>query len=183
MDVLVPKIETDRLVLSKIVRGDLHDIFEVTSNPNVTRFMCWLPHDNLGYVNQYIQWVDQKTCSEHGSISFPWAIRLKDNLNYIGAIDFIQTSESTGVIAFMLSEAYWNRGLATEAIESVITWAFGSIEDLNEVKGVTFPDNYSAIKAMENAGFSESGVEIKIWKKRGFEARDAVAYSIFRDRF
>jgi ribosomal-protein-alanine N-acetyltransferase len=43
----LPTLETDRLLLCKIVLDDIEDIFAYASDPEVPKYMPWEPHRSL----------------------------------------------------------------------------------------------------------------------------------------
>ena len=42
----IPTLKTERLILRKISKNDLDDIFEYSSDPEISRFLLWSAHEN-----------------------------------------------------------------------------------------------------------------------------------------
>ncbi|WP_143305663.1 GNAT family N-acetyltransferase [Chitinophaga vietnamensis] len=56
-------------------------------------------------------------------------------------------------IGYILSKAYWGKGLATEVSKALVHYCF-SRSDTNEVVAVTAPGNTGSQKVLEKAGFT-----------------------------
>lgn len=58
-------------------------------------------------------------------------------------------------IGYGLLERYWNKGFATETVEALIHWAFGTGE-VKKVLAETEPDNAGSIRVLEKAGMQKT---------------------------
>ena len=81
-------------------------------------------------------------------------------------------------IGYVLSRAYWNRGVMSEALARVLVLAFDQL-GLNRIEGFCQVDNHSSRRVLEKAGMKEEGVlRDYIYQKGAF--RDLFQYSILK---
>jgi ribosomal-protein-alanine N-acetyltransferase len=110
----IPRLETKQLVLRKITKNDVPDIFANASDPEVTRYLRWGPHQSLMETENYVNEVlDQY----HESRDGPWAIEHQRQKKVLGHIHLmeIEVQHRKAQVGFVLSKSYWNRGIVTEA--------------------------------------------------------------------
>jgi ribosomal-protein-alanine N-acetyltransferase len=62
----------------------------------------------------------------------------------------------TAELGYWLGCDYWGRGIATQAIVGVTTWAFGAL-DLQRVFAQPLAENLASCRALEKAGFVLEG--------------------------
>ena len=69
-------LETDRLILRKFREDDAQSMFDNwASNPNVTKYITWAPHENVEITKAIIsEWVK----SYRDSDFYQWALELKE---------------------------------------------------------------------------------------------------------
>ena len=106
--------------------SDLEDVFAYSSDEEVTRFLRWGPHRTLEQIEGYICDVLQEYQEGRDG---PWGIEHKETGSVIGAIHLmaISVQHSKAEIGFLLSRAYWGRGLMLEALASVLAFSFERI--------------------------------------------------------
>ena len=157
----LPDIQTDRLSLRKARKEDLEDIFEYASNDNVARYLQWDTHLNIDVTRQYLNDV-LKEYSE--GKDGPWMIVYKPDKKVVGAIHIITYDErnSTVEIGYVLSEKYWNRGIITEALKSVIAHCIDELR-VNRIQLRCKSENTASERVMRKCGLKIEG-----------EMRDAV---------
>lgn len=131
-------IRTDRLLLRRFTAEDAPHIFiNWASNPNVTKYLDWLPHKDIAETNAVLnEWL----AAYDSGFYFNWAITLlqsdipmpnkleKSGKEFapIGAIGLnsVDTKNDSGEIGFILSEACWNRKITTEALGFSLHYLF-----------------------------------------------------------
>ncbi|MCL2176515.1 MAG: GNAT family N-acetyltransferase [Firmicutes bacterium] len=134
IDVSGVVLETERLVLRAFRLDDLDDFYEYASVAGVGEMAGWSYHksktESLEILNMFISGkkefaiVDKATVSAvHprgkliGSLGINESVRTQaDNKIYAGLI--------MRELGFVLSKAYWGRGLIPEACRAVIEWLF-----------------------------------------------------------
>ena len=86
-----------------------------------------------------------------------WMIERKDG-THIGELCFKGISaDGIAEIGYGISEEYQNNGYATEAVKSVLEWAF-SHPEVVAIEAETDPDNAASKRVLEKCGFALNGV-------------------------
>ena len=84
-------------------------------------------------------------------------IERKDG-THIGELFFKGISaDGIAEIGYGISEEYQNNGYATEAVKSVLEWAF-SHPEVVAIEAETDPDNAASKRVLEKCGFALNGV-------------------------
>ncbi len=86
-----------------------------------------------------------------------WLIMRKDGTN-IGNLSFKGTPDEGIVeIGYGIAEEYRGFGYATEALETILEWAFDQ-PGVTSVAAETGPDNLASQRVLEKCGFSPTGI-------------------------
>lgn len=80
-------------------------------------------------------------------------------------------------IGYWIGEAYWGRGIITEALRAVTLDAFGRF-DLLRIFAVPFADNTGSVKVLEKAGYVIEGHMRQSAIKNGI-VRDQLLYAAY----
>ena len=172
------KIETRRLVLRRYRIEDAEDVFSNwASDPEVTRYLTWPTHENISITRTVINsWIP---CYEDGGY-FNWIIEWKETGRVIGTIGFMWYSEanSSAEVGYSFSREFWNMGIATEALQAVISSAFGSLP-LNRLEAQHDIRNAASGRVMEKCGMQREGI-LRHRVKNKNEYIDTVLWSVLR---
>jgi ribosomal-protein-alanine N-acetyltransferase len=149
-------VETERLVLRKLVPGDLESIFDYASDPQVARFTTWMAHASIEDSRAFLDYVLEQYAA--GRIA-TWGVEHKRDQKLIGTSGFVGWSirHARAEIGYALSRRYWNRGLATEALRAMIDFGFRHMQ-LNRIQGRCVLENVASARVMEKAGMKAEGV-------------------------
>ena len=143
------QIATERLYLLPVVDSDVSDIFAFMSNPNTTCLMSSLkPHRSIEDTETLID-----SLRKSGINSYLWAIRIKNTDRVIGFVQFFLLEINKAEIHYILAEEFWNRGLMTEAIYSVLSWACDVYPQLKTVGSHATEINVASCKVLEKCDF------------------------------
>ena len=63
-------------------------------------------------------------------------------------------------IGYWLGEEFWNRGIATEAVQAVTQYAFETL-GMVRVHAAVFEWNTASMRVLEKAGFVKEGVQVR----------------------
>ncbi|MFZ1750315.1 MAG: GNAT family protein, partial [Saprospiraceae bacterium] len=112
-----------------------------------------------------------------------WGMHLKNQTNLIGIIGLyrIKAEHSRCEIGYMLLPEYHNKGLVTEAIQTVLNYAFDRLQ-FHSVEAIIDPRNYPSEKVLLKNGFLKEG-HIKENEFFNGEFIDTMIYSILRKNF
>ena len=103
-----------------------------------------------------------------------WAVIDKATGEMIGLCG-LRSREGTPELLYILAEAYWNKGLATEAAGACLRFGFEELE-LGRIIAFTRPGHVASRRVLEKLGMSYEG-EVR---EAGV---DGVLYAIAREQF
>ncbi|MRR09602.1 N-acetyltransferase [bacterium] len=151
----LPALETARLRLRGFRTDDARDVFEYSSDPEVTRFVFWSPHatvqESSDFVNRHVQ------LAGNGELS-SWAVEHKADDKLIGTCGFTwwRPEHGKAELAYALSRTYWNQGLVTEAAAACIAYGFDALK-LNRIEARCMPENIASERVMQKCGMRYEG--------------------------
>jgi RimJ/RimL family protein N-acetyltransferase len=171
-------IETERLLLRAPCLEDAPAVFAGwVQDPEVTRFLTWRPHENIGQTEAMLQ---NALAQWEGETRFPYMITLLGTGEVIGMID--PRIEGTKVaIGYVMGRTHQGRGYMTEALHALIDWAFQQ-PAIYRVYATTDVENAASRRVMEKAGMSCEGVLRKFILHPSLSAmpRDSFIYAIVK---
>lgn len=173
------ELHTARLVLRMFRAEDAPLYFQnVTSRPEVTRYMLWDTHRQLSDTESVIQTVLNRYAS--GS-SYRWCVAMAETDCPIGAIELLRFDEEAEScsFAYMIGSGFWGRGYATEALEAALRFAFKEME-LQTVTADHMAENRASGKVMQKAGMRYQKTIPGKYEKNG-KSMDALEYCITRE--
>lgn len=151
-------IETARLSLRPVTRGDWQDIRNITLSKAIASMTS-----SIGYPwskPEIERWID--TGAFCGQAGFRLAICLHGG-RLIG-VGGIGGGEQPS-LAYLVSEQFQGRGFATEAAQAILQYAFNQLK-LTQIAGDTFADNPASIHILETLGFEKVGEDVGRAKAR-----------------
>src|ERR1700712_3680028 len=77
----LPTLETERLLLRKITPADIDDMYAYSSDPEVSKYMPWSPHQSLEDTRDYLASVFKRYEDRSPG---PWGIIHKGDAKLIG---------------------------------------------------------------------------------------------------
>lgn len=151
-----PILFTKRLILRKILKSDADDVFEYSSDPEVTRYLLWDPHQNYRYTVRYLSYL--QTRYRAGEFH-DWALILKDTGKMIGTCGFtaFDLTNNSAEVGYVLNRAYWHKGIAAEALSAVINFGFNELS-LFRIEAKFMAGNVNSRRVMEKVGMSFEGI-------------------------
>ena len=152
----VPTLETERLILRKLMVSDADDMYEYSCDPNTTAFLTWSLHPDRYYTIDYIKFV----LRQYKTGDFrDWAVIHKASGKMIGTCGFtsIDLNNKKGEIGYVYNSKFWGQGIATEALECVMAFGFEKLE-LNRIECRYMVENAASRRVMEKAGMTFEGV-------------------------
>jgi len=119
--VLLPVLETKRLLLRPIEKTDKESVFEYAKHSKVGPNAGWRPHLDSSESEKFIDYcIKKRDFGQPGN----YAIVLKEEGKMIGTIEVHSYKGYKGELGFVLHPDYWNKGIITEASKIVIIYAF-----------------------------------------------------------
>lgn len=175
-------IETDRLMLRRFLKEDAEAVFHNwTSDPEVTKYLTWPTHGNKEITERIVsEWVD----SYENDSFYQWAIIVKENGDYpIGCISVINLNEKTSLahIGYCIGRAWWNQGIATEAMKAVMEYLFRDV-NVSRIEARFDPCNAGSGAVMKKCGMTYEGtLRGADWNNQGI--CDASYYAILKSEW
>lgn len=172
-------LETERLILRGWQESDAADMFEFAKSPNVGPNAGWKPHDNI---DESIEIIKSFIIKDD-----VWAIVDKATSKVIGSLGLHNDDKrsqkiKSKMIGYVLSEDYWGRGFATEAVKKVLEFAFNEL-DLIIVAVGHYRFNQRSKRVIEKCGFKYEGTMRLANIIYNGTIYDDVCYSITKDEW
>jgi len=117
-------LETERLLLRRLILADLDALFALYCDPEVRRYF---PEGTLTYeeTKEELEWF-LNGHPKHPELGL-WATIYKPTGSFIGRCGLLPWTiegQSEVEVAYLLDKAYWGQGLATEAARAIIDYGF-----------------------------------------------------------
>lgn len=147
-----------RLELRQIELSDAPEIFVLRSNEEVLRY---LDRPKAVDMEDAINHIDKLTDLFDKGEGISWAISEIGGTELIGTVCLWNLQPNTGIVelGYSLHPSHWDRGIATEAVNAVIEFAFGTMKAVL-IEAFVHPKNLASIKLLENQGFIMTGMEV-----------------------
>lgn len=143
-------LKTERLVLRPWRLDDLNDLYEYASVDGVGQMAGWLPHKSIeesrDILNMFI---------EEGTFAVEYCGKVIGSLGIekYNETELPEFNEKIGrEIGYVLSKAYWGKGLMPEAVRAVIDYLFDECK-LDFIICGHFTDNDQSKRVQEKCGF------------------------------
>ena len=149
-----PPLETERLILRKISKSDLEDVYEYAKNPSVSKYLLWAPHPNREHTKKYLEIVEKLYLKAK---FYDFAIVVRENSKMIGTVGFtsINIEDNSAEIGYVLNEHYWKKGYAREAVSRIIKYA-KEVLHLDTLYAKFILENDQSKKLLLSLGFTEA---------------------------
>jgi ribosomal-protein-alanine N-acetyltransferase len=171
---LVPEIETERLILRQISEADLDDWGkQIFGNPEVLRY---LPKRDISPRDR-AERAFKATNKDWINYGYgEWAVTIKPDPRLIGQCGLISVKETGETeVDYSLAKPYWGRGIATEAARACVRFGFENA-GLDRLIALAVPENIASRRVMEHVGLTYE-------KEAYFFGLDVVVYAITHEQF
>lgn len=179
-DVNPPRIiRTRRLILRAITASDARAVYGAyASDSKATRFLAWRAHKSLAETRHFLR---QASRTWRQGTEHLWAVVLKRG-GLIGSAG-IRPCGPRIEIGYVLGQAWWGRGYATEAARAIRAWAMKQPR-VYRVWATCDVENKASARVLRKIGMRREGI-LRKWIVRpalGLEPRDSLCYSIVKER-
>lgn len=174
-------IESERLVLRRFDDGDLAAFLAYLNDPLVARYQSWESYTE----EQAREVIERQKGLEPGTPGqwFTFAAELKETGSLIGhvALSVKADDHRQAEIGFTFARAHQGRGLAREAAESVLDYAFGVL-GLHRVVAITDCENERSVALLGRLGMRREGHFVEnIWFKGAWGSE--YLYALLREEW
>ena len=160
-------LKTARLRLRPFDENDLDAYARLCGDAEVMRYLGegGRPLDRAGAWRQMAYFVGHRELRGFGM----WAVEERGRLGLIGRVGFHQPEGWPGFeLGWAMAREYWGRGLATEAAQAALRYAFTELKQ-SRVISLIHPENARSIRLAERIGerlegkTEERGVELLVY--------------------
>ena len=172
-------IETPRLILRMAQMADAEPMFRNwASDPEVTKFLTWPTYQSIDSA-YYILDLWTKAYEKHDF--YQWMIELKEIGESIGSISVVHHRDdiASAEIGYCIGQAWWRRGIVTEALGAVIDYLFEEV-GMNRIEAKHDTNNPNSGCVMKKCGMQYEGT-YRSADRNNQGICDVMQYAILRD--
>lgn len=167
------------LALRYARHGDAPALFELGSDPEVTRFFSWGPYTDPAEPLGYIASVERAR-AEGSRLEFVIAGPSDVPIGVTGLSE-LSPRDRRAVVGTWLGRPHWGSGANAESKALILALAFRRL-GLLRVTALASPDNARSLAALERLGFSREGV-LREWHRHGGRPRDCAILGLLREEW
>lgn len=152
INMITPKLETERLLLREIHEEDTEDIFNCwMQDEDVSRYMWWKASDDINDVKEFVEF-------EIGNLENDkwnrWIIVSNETDEIIGTcLLFFNDDENYWDISYNLGKKFWGKGYVTEAMREVMRYAV-DVKGIKEIATTYAVENQASARVLEKLHFN-----------------------------
>ncbi|WP_179966035.1 MULTISPECIES: GNAT family N-acetyltransferase [Lysinibacillus] len=179
----VVKLDGDRLTLRTFIESDARSLAELMRNNK----QFWATHEPMHEDEFYTEEAQFKKILEsmhllRANREYSFGIYPKGSNLLIGHISLYAIKRlpyNSGFVGYSVDEKYTRKGIATEAVNEVVKFAF-NVAKLHRIEAYVSPKNFGSIKVLENANFVREGLLRELLYING-SWEDHYLYSLLRN--
>ena len=173
----LPTIAGTRVVLRALRSSDVPDLFAIFSDPDVVRYWDGALMTSAADASEYLQQIEANFRDRQ---LFQWGISNQATASILGTCTLlhVNTTHQRGEIGFALGKPHWRKGLARDAVATLISFAFERM-DLHRLEADVDPRNTRSLRLLERLGFQREGCLRERYHLNG-ELQDAVLLGLLR---
>ena len=161
------QLTTRRLILRDLTQKDAKNITKEANNLKVSRYLLLLSCPYLlkhakGFINECVKDTKLKPRKNYNL-----GIELKSERKIIGMVGLcsVDKYQGTATLGLWLGQDYWRKGIATESLKKIISFAFNKLK-LRRLEAGVFVENKPSYSMIEKLGFKLEGTKIKSRKAK-----------------
>lgn len=153
----IPTLYTARLILRRMRKSDIDDIFDYAHNPETSKFLLWYPHQTVNDTRFYYRNVDKRY--KEGKF-FDWAIEEKASGRMIGTCGFTDINEldRKAEVGYVINPRHKGKGYATEALMRVLEFGFLEL-NFERIEARYIIGNDRSLRVMEKCFMKHEGIQ------------------------
>jgi [ribosomal protein S5]-alanine N-acetyltransferase len=167
------------LTLRYATPADAAALFELGSDPEVTRFFSWGPYQHVDEPAAYIAGLAGER--ERGERMDFLIVDSDDRPVGVTGLSELSRRDRRAVIGTWLGRRYWGTGVnrASKVLITKVAFATLGLERLGAYADL---DNPRSQAALERIGFSREGV-LRRWHRHGDQVHDVIVYSWLKEEW
>ncbi len=174
-------LNSARLTLKLVTLEDLENIYAMQSNEQVARYNTIGIPENKAFTETLL--INALSDTTFGKTNFWWSIFNKATHEFIGeaGLNLSKFKYRSGEVFYGLHPDHWGKGYGTEAVETILNYAFVDL-NLHRITAGVATENTGSIKLLERVGMQREGKHRKILPIRG-EWWDNYQYAILEEDY
>lgn len=174
-----PNLETDRLILRRVDKNDVNEVFALRSDAETMKYVPRPLVTTKDEALDHIALIDSKIESNEG---INWAITIKGSPKLIGIIGHyrIKPEHFRSEIGYMLLPEFQGKGIITEAVKAIVQYGFNQMH-LHSIEAIIDPENIASGMVLEKNNFIK---EAHLKENEFYNGRflDTVIYSLLNNK-
>jgi ribosomal-protein-alanine N-acetyltransferase len=173
----LPTLVTERLALRWLTPADVPALYEIFSEPEVTRYWSSPPLPDLAAAEALLAEIREAFARR---TLFQWGVARRSDDLVVGTCTLaaLTAAHRRAELGFALGRVHWGRGYIAEALPVVVGFAFDQL-GLHRLEADVDPRNRASIRALERLGFRREGYLRERYHLHG-EIQDALLYGLLR---
>jgi RimJ/RimL family protein N-acetyltransferase len=173
----LPSLRGTRVALRGLEKRDAPSLFEIFGDSDVMRYWSSPPLATPADADILLREIQE--CLRSRTL-FQWGIARIEDDRVIGTCTLfrLDSAHRRAEIGFALARECWGRGFATEAVGTLIRFAFVDL-DLHRLEADADPRNERSLRLLERLGFRREGYFRERYHLGG-EVQDAVMLGLLR---
>jgi ribosomal-protein-alanine N-acetyltransferase len=149
-----PNIDTENLLLRRMHRKDIYDLFEMRKDPRMNEYVDAKLDEGTAETKNYIDKMNNGIDDNKWII---WAIEHRESKKVIGSISIwnINKELKSAELGYGINPDYQGKGFMKEALLSAVEYGF-DVMKLDVVEAYTEESNLKSIKLLEGCNFTQS---------------------------
>lgn len=169
-------VEGPSLALRYPTLEDAPALFELGSDPAVTRFFSWGPYRDVAEAEAYVEGLAAKR--ERGELLEFLVVHREDGPVGITGLSELSRRDRRAIVGSWLGHRWWGTGVNAEAKALVTALAFGPL-GLERLTALAGSANGRSQVALERLGFRREGV-LRAYHRHGDRVHDVVVFGLLR---
>lgn len=161
-----PHLRTRRLLLREVTFRDTDALYEMRSDPEVSRHNIGQPYTERSQARQIIEGL-RRGYRERREVR--WAVTLIGGDNrLIGmcGFNYWNQRDRRASLGYELNRSWWRQGIMREAVEALIEFAFERLE-VNRLEAEAGSENTASIRLLEALHFQREGIQRQYYFEDG----------------
>jgi [ribosomal protein S5]-alanine N-acetyltransferase len=156
--------------------GDAAALFELASDPAVTRYFSWGPYERVEEAEAYIAGLPERR--EGGELLDLLVVHRDDGPVGITGLSGLSARDRRAVLGSWFGHRHWGSGANRESKALMTHLAFEHL-GLERLTAYAASQNTRSQRALERLGFRREGV-LAAWHRHGDRVYDVVSYGMVR---
>lgn len=147
-------VYTDRCILRCLKESDSDELFSTLGNSDVFKYIPYNEYCSIDNVKESIK--DYYIGRMKDGSACEFGIEIKCSRSIIGTCGFMIIEGDLGVLSYILNKSYWNKGIMSEVVKSIVKFGFYNI-GLNRIVAYCMVDNIASKNVLIKNGFMYVG--------------------------